>query len=101
VGQFERASLQRCWGIREGKAYRGFPNTLHFCTLRVILKGAARGPSMKHPSRERLRSRTQGRRGCGPRAQATSVIVSAPASWQSRQRASYESSAPTTIVSPE
>ena len=29
------------------------------------------------------------------------MIASAPASWQSRQRASYESSAPTTIVSPE
>ena len=32
---------------------------------------------------------------------ATSCTASAPASWQSRQRASYESSAPTTIVSPE
>ena len=33
-----------CRGIRDGEAYRRFPYSIAFCTLRVILKGPARRP---------------------------------------------------------
>ena len=77
--------------------------------IRMASRGATRMPP-RHSSPSETRSRTRstaarGAEACLARrrrcAHATSVIASAPASWQSRQRASYESSAPTTIVSPE
>ena len=79
--------------------------------IRMCVEGRDPEPPRRSwPSGTRSRTRstaaTEAGRACrlqpAPHAvQATSVIASAPASWQSRQRASYESSAPTTIVSPE